>query len=80
MFSRVDVLDACYHRTKRALEGVLMVTPEEVEFVVARGRRGRQDITETRWRRHRSSWERRRIDWSVDERVRRWNAIWGLRR
>ena len=70
VFSRIDVLDACYHRPKRALEGVLMVTPEEVEFVVARGRRGRQDIAETRWRWYRSSWERRRIDWSINERIR----------
>ena len=69
--SRVDVLDACYHGVECALEGVLVVTAKEVKFVVTGGGRGRQDVAETRWGRHRSSWERRRIDGSVNERIRR---------
>ena len=69
MLTQVDVLNACNHGIECALEGVLVATSKQVELVVARGGRGRQDIAQTRWWRHRESRERRRVDWSSNERI-----------
>ena len=69
MLTRIDVLNACDDGIKCALEGVLVVASKQVELVVARGGRGRQDIAQTRWWRHRNSRESRRVDWSSNERV-----------